>query len=72
MEETITVDGSDVREFDDVLVEALAAGRSHAEAGGLVGRSAKTVQRRMADLRSGAVQGKPVEDVLARLREHYP
>lgn len=30
------------------------------------------LQRRMADLRSGAVQGKPVEDVLARLRERYP
>ena len=30
------------------------------------------LQRRMADLRSGAIVGKPIEDVLARLRERYP
>ena len=30
------------------------------------------LQRRMADLRSGSVVGKPIEDVLARLRERYP
>jgi len=28
--------------------------------------------RRMADIRSGKVAGKPVEQVLARLRELYP
>jgi putative addiction module component (TIGR02574 family) len=28
--------------------------------------------RRMADIRSGKVVGKPVEQVLARLRELYP
>jgi putative addiction module component (TIGR02574 family) len=28
--------------------------------------------RRMADIRSGKVVGKPVEEVLARLRELYP
>jgi putative addiction module component (TIGR02574 family) len=27
---------------------------------------------RMADIRAGKVEGKPVEEVLARLRERYP
>ncbi len=34
---------------DDVLIEALAMGMTHAQAGVLIGRSAKTVQRRLAD-----------------------
>ncbi len=41
--------GASVTDFDDVFVDALAVGRSHAYAGALVNRSAKTVQRRMAD-----------------------
>lgn len=35
---------------DEVLIAALAAGRSYAEAGGLAGVSGRTVARRMADV----------------------
>ena len=34
---------------DDILIVALATGLTYVEAGNLIGRSAKTVQRRMAD-----------------------
>ena len=34
---------------DDILITALAHGRTHTEAGNVINRSAKTVQRRMAD-----------------------
>jgi hypothetical protein len=43
------VSDGDLSDQDRLLVNALARGLSQAKAGSLIGRSAKTVQRRMAD-----------------------
>jgi hypothetical protein len=37
------------REFDEVLIDALASGQAYAEAGELVGLSERTVARRMSE-----------------------
>jgi hypothetical protein len=44
-----SAEADQVDPVDALLVELLAAGRTHQEAGAAVGRSAKYVQRRLAD-----------------------
>ncbi len=63
--DTITNPDS-AQDVDEALVELLAAGRTHTEAGATVGRSAKFVQRR---LRSGDLQRRVVQRRAERLDE---